>query len=96
MNDQVTDDVSGILLTDDQAESSAKLFNFDAYSDAFAEIIKSARTPFVIGIFGDWGCGKTSLMKTVEKNMQSTARKLTSIGTQMSLKVTAPPSRSRS
>ena len=69
MNDQVTDDVSCILLTDDQAESSAKLFNFDAYSNAFAEIIKSARTPFVIGIFGDWGCGKTSLMKTVEKKI---------------------------
>jgi len=52
----------------DQPLSTAELFNFDTYAETIARTIvrKDTETPLVIGIFGDWGSGKTSLMKTIE------------------------------
>jgi hypothetical protein len=64
----ILDDKLSIKVINDQPLPSAKLFNFDTYAKALAEIIRmdDTETPFVIGIFGDWGSGKTSLMKTIE------------------------------
>lgn len=57
-----------ISILDDQPESCAEFFNFNIYSEAISGIIqkKDTKTPLVIGIYGDWGSGKTSLMRTVE------------------------------
>ncbi|PXF61781.1 MAG: hypothetical protein C4B59_02730 [Candidatus Methanogaster sp.] len=59
-------------IQNDNAIDTAKLFNFDAYSSALADIIssESTDTPLTIGIFGDWGSGKTSLMSTIQKNLE--------------------------
>ncbi|MCX9011091.1 MAG: P-loop NTPase fold protein [Candidatus Methanoperedens sp.] len=64
--------VSEATIFDDYPESEAKFFNFDAYANAIAGIIQSKKTgtPLVIGIVGDWGSGKTSLMRTIEKKIQ--------------------------
>lgn len=61
-----------IHVLDDKAVKSATFFNFDTYSKALTRIIcsKDTKTPLVIGIFGEWGSGKTSLMRTMEKNIQ--------------------------
>ncbi len=36
------------------------------YADALAEFIRRTDTPMTVGIQGDWGSGKTSLMKLIE------------------------------
>ena len=42
---------------------------FDTYVNTIAEMIgdPTFNTPFCIGIFGDWGVGKTSFMRQLEK-----------------------------
>lgn len=39
---------------------------FSTYSNVIADAAKGTRGPFTIGIFGEWGTGKTSLMRMVE------------------------------
>ena len=57
---------------DDQPLSSAKLFNFDTYAKALAATIReNSEAPLVIGIFGEWGSGKTTLMRTVESRIKN-------------------------
>ena len=62
----------GGKILNDNATEYAKLFNFDAYSSALADIIssESTDTPLTIGIFGDWGSGKTSLMSTIKTKLE--------------------------
>jgi formylglycine-generating enzyme required for sulfatase activity len=45
---------------------------FDTYVNTIAEMIgnPSFNTPFCIGIFGDWGVGKTSFMRQLEKELE--------------------------
>jgi len=63
--------VSEAKIFDDYPVSETEFFNFDAYANAIAGIIQSKNTgtPLVIGIVGDWGSGKTSLMRTIEKKI---------------------------
>ena len=39
---------------------------FDDIGRAFAAIITESQPQFAIGIFGGWGSGKTTLMKTIK------------------------------
>jgi hypothetical protein len=52
------------VLLDDPAEQPG--LGFDDYAAALAEIIVHSRAEFAIGIFGSWGSGKTTLMRTVQ------------------------------
>lgn len=47
------------------------VLGFSTYVDVMARIIKGTRGPFTIGIFGEWGMGKTSLMRMVEHEVKS-------------------------
>ena len=38
---------------------------FDPYSDTIAAVIRGTPPPFTLGIFGNWGTGKTTLMRMV-------------------------------
>ena len=60
--------MEGGKIQNDNAIDTAKLFNFDTYASALADIIssESTDTPLTIGIFGNWGSGKTSLMRTIK------------------------------
>jgi hypothetical protein len=60
------------LLPDEPIDNATR-FGFDDYSKALATIIKSKelQTPFTIAVHGDWGSGKTSLMKTVSRELES-------------------------
>ena len=53
------------VLLDDPAEHPG--LGFDDYAAALAEMIVHSRAEFAIGIFGSWGSGKTTLMRTIEK-----------------------------
>ena len=75
MNDiKISNDypISEAKIFDDYPITESKFFNFDAYANAISGIIQSTNTgtPLVIGIVGDWGSGKTSLMRTIEKKIR--------------------------
>jgi predicted KAP-like P-loop ATPase len=40
--------------------------NFQKYAEVLGEVAINTTGPFTIGIFGEWGTGKTSLMKLIE------------------------------
>lgn len=43
--------------------------NFFSLGKTIAKIIKDSIPHFTIGIYGEWGTGKTTLMKAIEKNL---------------------------
>lgn len=57
----------------DSPIEDAKYFNFDAYIEAISRIIlyPENTTPLSIVVNGRWGSGKTSLMKTLRKKLDS-------------------------
>lgn len=67
----MSDDQSTLppILDDQPAEKDA--LGFDPYRDALADIINDPHTstPLVIGLFGDWGSGKSTLMQLVRKKV---------------------------
>ncbi len=59
-------------LIDDQP-TNEDLLDFEAYAQAFAQMIlhKDTKTPLTLGIYGNWGTGKTSLMKMIEGRLKT-------------------------
>ena len=55
----------------DDLPTDQDALDFEPYVDTLADIIASPSTgtPLTIGIFGDWGSGKTSLMRMVRKEL---------------------------
>ena len=43
--------------------------DFDSLSGTIANIIRNSTPHFTIGIYGEWGTGKTTLMKSIEKSL---------------------------
>jgi len=41
----------------------------DKYAAAFARLAETCETPLVVGLYGTWGSGKTSLMRLIEKKI---------------------------
>ncbi|HEU5447320.1 MAG TPA: pentapeptide repeat-containing protein [Nitrososphaeraceae archaeon] len=59
----------GLILTDDIA--SDPMLDFNLYSNAIVNIVRNSHPKFTIGIFGDWGAGKTTLINSVDKALQT-------------------------
>ncbi|RPJ31224.1 MAG: hypothetical protein EHM25_03765 [Nitrosopumilales archaeon] len=59
----------GLILTDDIA--SDPILDFNLYSNAIVNIVRNSHPKFTIGIFGDWGTGKTTLINSVDKALQT-------------------------
>ena len=59
------------LLNDQPSEIDS--LNFKAYISAIKELVTDSNisTPFTIGISGQWGSGKTTLMKMLEKELKN-------------------------
>lgn len=53
-----------IILLDEP--SDAPRLGFADYAKSFTEIIANSPPHFAVGIFGDWGSGKTTLMRAIE------------------------------
>jgi predicted KAP-like P-loop ATPase len=58
----------GLIITDDIAVEP--ILDFDLYCDAIVTIIEKSYPKFTIGIFGDWGTGKTTLMNTIDESLK--------------------------
>ena len=43
--------------------------DFDSLSRTISNIIRNSTPHFTVGIYGEWGTGKTTLMKSIEKNL---------------------------
>src|SRR5215469_3263306 len=63
------EDQLGLIITDDIAIHP--ILDFNLYTNAIVEIIKNSYPKFTIGIFGDWGTGKTTLMNSIHKTLQN-------------------------
>ena len=60
-----------MLLIDDNPSIDDK-FGFNRLVDIFYDLIRNiSNTPFSIGIFGEWGCGKTSLMQMLQQKLNA-------------------------
>src|SRR5215211_4262011 len=63
------------IVSDDEEISNPifdkKHFDFIAYSETLAGIItNTTEAGYSIGIYGEWGSGKTTLMKLIEKKLK--------------------------
>ena len=59
-----------MLLTD--TESKVDLLNFSATANAVASMIRLSKDdPLSIGVFGDWGSGKSSLVRLIEAALKN-------------------------
>ena len=54
------------------SETKSDYLNFDYLIDAVESIAMDAKlTPSTIGVYGDWGSGKSSLMQMVEEKIKA-------------------------
>ena len=62
-----------VYVISDNPEKEKALFGFDVYAKTIGGLIanKENKTPLVIGIFGKWGSGKTTLMETVRQLLKN-------------------------
>jgi len=62
-----------VHIISDAPEAESPVFGFDPYAKTIAGLIanKENQTPLVIGIYGLWGSGKTTLMETVKRLLES-------------------------
>jgi hypothetical protein len=56
-------------MNDDFSENP--VLDFIAYADTIVDIIKNSDPNFTIGIYGEWGTGKTTLMRKIESELRS-------------------------
>jgi hypothetical protein len=59
----LTDDIKFNLISPDGK------FDFSKYSEAVVSIINGSDPKFCVGIYGEWGSGKTTLMRMIEKSL---------------------------
>lgn len=63
------------LAVAESSDSRPDALEFSAYANVIARIAKGTRGPFTIGVFGEWGMGKTSLMRLIEREVEATHTK---------------------
>jgi hypothetical protein len=54
-----------------QKDDARAELGFEEYADVLAGVILGSDSPFTVGIFGDWGTGKTTLMRCIERKLNS-------------------------
>lgn len=57
------------IITDESTTEDAP--DFIEYSQKLSKIIINSDPRFTVGIFGDWGTGKTTLMKMIRKEIKT-------------------------
>jgi predicted KAP-like P-loop ATPase len=64
----------GLIITDDI--SFDPILDFNLYRNAIVNIIKNSYPKFTIGIFGDWGTGKTTLMNAINESLEESDKNI--------------------
>jgi formylglycine-generating enzyme required for sulfatase activity len=61
-----------VFIISDSPEKQKAAFNFEEDGRTLARLIanKQNKTPLVVGIYGPWGSGKTTLMETIRRQLQ--------------------------
>ena len=57
------------MLSDDPRTKDR--FGFEPMAEILAQVIRNTKPPFTIGIFGEWGSGKTTLMNLIDSKLRS-------------------------
>jgi predicted KAP-like P-loop ATPase len=52
------------------AEPSQDLLGMDTYAAELVSFLNRAQPPFTVGIYGEWGEGKTSFVQLVQHHLQ--------------------------
>lgn len=75
MEKKPTNNIRQTILSDTPAEQLFSEFYFENYIQALHDrlVHKENRTPFVISIEGDWGSGKTTLMRHLKNKLEEAA-----------------------
>jgi len=60
------------LLTD--TFDNKDLLNYKIFSDILKEIVTTQKTPLTIGLYGEWGSGKTSLMQMIKNELDEKSK----------------------
>jgi len=58
----------GLIITD--TYSKRPLFDFPIYSQVIVKMIKNSDPNFCVGVYGEWGTGKTTFMKLIKKGLE--------------------------
>ncbi len=67
--------VTPLIFNDEPVEAGETAhFQFGAYADTLARLIaaKSTCTPLTVGVFGEWGTGKTTLLRAIQSRLDET------------------------
>ena len=70
LNDKETH--TDLVLNDDVSDSP--ILDFDLYKNAIVRIVSQSCPKFSIGVFGDWGTGKTTLMNSIYNHLKNESR----------------------
>ncbi len=58
------------MLTDNEVKKQSEdSLQFKTLSDALVAVVLHSQTPLTVGVFGEWGSGKTSLMRLTENEL---------------------------
>ena len=71
------------------------LLGIDSYAEALSQFIQYSATPMTIGVQGEWGTGKTSLMNLIRENLESDEKSLATAWVNTCLLYTSPSPRDR-
>jgi predicted KAP-like P-loop ATPase len=66
---------NGMIITDDVTPEP--ILDFENYSSTIVKMISQSYPKFSVGIYGEWGTGKTTLMKMVENKLKQNEDVLT-------------------
>ena len=67
----------GLIITDDIAINP--ILDFNLYCGAIVDIIRNSHPKFTIGVFGDWGSGKTTLMDAVRRILEPDKKNIVTV-----------------
>ena len=68
------------MLTDNEVRIIAEdSLQFKAFAETLEEIISTSQTPLTIGVYGEWGSGKTSLMRLTDDILKEKKEKIKTV-----------------
>ena len=59
-----------IFMDDVPTKAKMSVLNFSSYADAITGIILNSKPRYTIGIFGEWGTGKTTMMNCIKEKLE--------------------------